>query len=140
MTQPAHVMTPLNVDLTPGIATDWQNVRLDGHVTDLSTYTARRVNVAVGASSRGFPVSTKYAVEPVIRPLRARGRDLLKIIDVRPDSPTYRTVVRTVKLEQLTRGPQSGVAPVYSRYERRFAAITPERQVRVRHPRRRRQA
>jgi hypothetical protein len=33
--------------------------------------------------------------------------------------------VRTVKLEQLTRGPQSGVAPVYPRYERRFAAITP---------------
>lgn len=75
MADGAHVMTPLNVDLTPGIATDWQNVRLDAHFTDLWTDTARRINVGIGASSRGFPVSTKFAVEPVIRPLRARGHD-----------------------------------------------------------------
>ena len=126
MADGAHVMTPLNVDLTPGIATDWQKVRLDAHVTDLWTYTARRINVGVGATSRGFPVSTKYAVEPVIRPRRARGRDLLKIIDVRPDSPTYLTVVRTVKLAQMTNGPVAGIAPTYPTYERRFAAITPD--------------
>jgi hypothetical protein len=92
MADGAHVLTPLNVDLTPAIATDWQNVRLDAHVTDLWTETAR-INVGVGATSRGFPVSTTYAVEPIVRPLRANGHDMLKIIDVRPASPTYLTVV-----------------------------------------------
>lgn len=124
MADGAHVATPLNVDLTPGITTDWQDVRLDAHVTDLWTKTARRITVGMGASSRGFPVSTKYAVEPVIRPLTADGHDELKIIDARPDSPSYGSI-RTVELEQMTRGPVAGIAPTYPTYERRFAAITP---------------
>ncbi|MGH3773086.1 MAG: hypothetical protein ACRDRW_17120 [Pseudonocardiaceae bacterium] len=44
MADGAHIMTPLNVDLTPGITTDWPDVRLDAHVTDLVTKTARRIN------------------------------------------------------------------------------------------------
>jgi hypothetical protein len=126
MADGAHVLTPLNVDLTPAIATDWQNVRLDAHVTDLWTDAARRINVGVGATSRGFPVSTTYAVQPIVRPLRANGHDMLKIIDVRPASPTYLTIVRTVQLQQMTHGPVAGVNPVYPGYERRFAAITPD--------------
>lgn len=125
MADGAHVLTPLNVDLTPGIATDWQDVRLDAHVTDLWSNTAHRITVGMGASSRGFPVSTKYAVEPVIRPLTPGGHDELKIIDIRPDAPTYGSV-RTVALEQMTHGPVAGVAPTYPTYERRFAAITPD--------------
>ncbi|MGH3872592.1 MAG: hypothetical protein ACRDSR_13975 [Pseudonocardiaceae bacterium] len=121
-----HVMTPLNVDLTPGIATDWKDVRLDAHVTDLVTKTPRRVNVGTGATSRGFPVSQTYAVEPIIRPKVAGGKDQLKIIDVRPGSPTYLQIVRTVDLEQMTKGPEDGIAPAYPTYERRFAAITPD--------------
>jgi hypothetical protein len=126
MADGAHVMTPLNVDLTPGIATDWQDVRLDAHVTDLRTNTARRINVGAGGTSRGFPVSERYAVEPVIRPLAAGATDQLKIIDVRPRSPRYLQVVRTVSLAQMTRGPVAGVSPTFPDYERRFAAITPD--------------
>jgi hypothetical protein len=51
---------------------------------------------------------------------------MLKIIDVRPASPTYLTIVRTVQLQQVTHGPVAGVNPVYPGYERRFAAITPD--------------
>lgn len=126
MADGAHIMTPLNVDLTPGIATDWQDVRLDAHVTDLVTKTPRRINVGMGASSRGFPVSRTYAVEPIIRPKVPGGTDQLKIIDVRPNSPTYLQIVRTVDLDQMTNGPVGGVAPTYPTYERRFAAITPD--------------
>ena len=122
----AHIMTPLNVDLTPGIPTDWQDVRLDAHFTDLKTRTARRINVGTGASSRGFPVSAKYAVEPVITPLTPGGKDQLKIIDVRPSSPTYLQIVRTVDIPQMTHGPVANVNPVYPTFERRFAAITPD--------------
>lgn len=121
-----HIMTPLNVDLTPGIATDWKDVRLDAHVTDLVTKTPRRINVGMGATSRGFPVSQTYAVEPIIRPKVPGGKDQLQIIDVRPNSPTYLQIVRTVDLEQMTKGPVDGVAPTYPTYERRFAAITPD--------------
>jgi hypothetical protein len=121
-----HVLTPLNVDLTPGVAEDWQNVRLDAHVTDLKTHTARRVNVGTGATSRGFPVSTRYAAEPVIRPLTAGGTDSLKIIDVRPSSPAYLQVVRSVDLTQMTNGPMANIAPTFPTYERRFTAITPD--------------
>ena len=122
----SHILTPLNVDLTPGIATDWQDVRLDAHVTDLVAKTARRITVGTGASSRGFPVSTTFAAEPVIRPLTAGGKDQLRIIDVRPTSPTYLQIVRTVELAQLTKGPVAGVAPTFPTYERRFTAITPD--------------
>lgn len=125
MADGAHVLTPLNVDLTPGILDDWQDVRLDAHVTNLRRDTARRINVGFGASSRGFPVSKKYAVEPVIRPLEPGGRDRLKIIDIRPGSPTYLEIVRSVKLKQMTQGPVAGIAPTFPTYERRFAAITP---------------
>jgi hypothetical protein len=126
MADGAHIMTPLNVDLTPGIATDWKDVRLDAHFTDLRTKTARRINVGMGASSRGFPVSQTYAVEPIIRPKVPGGKDQLKIIDVRPNSPTYLQIVRTVDLDQMTNGPVDGVDPTYPTYERRFAAITPD--------------
>lgn len=126
MADGAHIMTPLNVDLTPGIATDWKDVRLDAHVTDLVTKTPRRINVGTGASSRGFPVSQTYAVEPIIRPKVPGGKDQLKIIDVRPKSPTYLQIVRTVDLDQMTNGPVDGVEPTYPTYERRFAAITPD--------------
>lgn len=126
MADGAHVMTPLNVDATPGVLEDWQDVRLDAHVTDLRTSSARRITVGVGGTSRGFPVSLRYAVEPVIRPLAPGGKDQLKIIDVRPSSPTYLRVVRSVGLEQMTRGPVAGVNPVFPTYERRFAAITPD--------------
>lgn len=126
MADGAHIMTPLNVDLTPGIATDWKDVRLDAHVTDLVTKTARRINVGMGATSRDFPVSQTYAVEPIIRPKVPGGKDQLKIIDVRPNSPTYLQIVRTVNLDQMTNGPVDGVAPDYPTYERRFAAITPD--------------
>jgi hypothetical protein len=122
----AHVMTPLNVDLTPGVPTDWQDVRLDAHFTDLRTKSARRINVGTGGSSRGFPVSVTYAVEPVIRPLTPGGTDQLKVIDVRPSSPTYLQVVRSVNIPQMTHGPVAGVTPTYPTYERRFAAITPD--------------
>ncbi|HET9255883.1 MAG TPA: hypothetical protein VFO16_11865 [Pseudonocardiaceae bacterium] len=121
-----HIMTPLNVDLTPGIATDWKDVRLDAHFTDLKTKTARRITVGMGASSRGFPVSRTFAVEPIIRPKAPDGMDQLKIIDIRPDSPTYLKIVRTVGLAQMTNGPVDGIAPDYPTYERRFAAITPD--------------
>jgi len=121
----AHLLTPLNVDHTPGIPDDWQDVRRDAHVTDLQTNTARRINVGTGATSRGFPVSETYAVEPVIRPLAPNGKDQLKIIDIRPRSPTYLQIVRSVDLTQMTHGPVRGVAPTFPAYERRFAAITP---------------
>ena len=120
-----HVLTPLNVDLTPGIPEDWQDVRLDAHVTDLKTHTARRINVGNGATSRGFPVSRTFAAEPVIRPLAPKGKDSLKIIDVRPHSSTYLQVVRSVDLTQMTHGPVAGIAPTFPTYERRFTAITP---------------
>jgi hypothetical protein len=126
MADGAHIMTPLNVDLTPGIATDWKDVRLDAHFTDLVTKTARRINVGMGASSRGFPVSQTFAVEPIVRPKVPGGKDQLKIIDVRPDSPTYLQILRTVELEQMTHGPVDGAAPDYPAYERRFTAITPD--------------
>ena len=122
----AHVLTPLNVDHTPGIPEDWQDVRLDAHVTDLETNTARRINVGTGATSRGFPVSETYAVEPVIRPLAKNGNDQLKIIDIQPGSRTYLQIVRSVDLMQMTHGPVRGVAPTFPGYERRFAAITPD--------------
>ncbi|MDX6719401.1 MAG: hypothetical protein QOJ63_1655, partial [Solirubrobacteraceae bacterium] len=125
MADGAHVMTPLNVDQTPGVPEDWQDVRLDAHVTDLRTSSARRINVGVGGTSRGFPVSQRYAVEPVIRPLAPGAKDQLKIIDVRPGSPTYLRIVRSVELKQMTRGPVAGVNPAFPTYERRFAAITP---------------
>jgi len=120
-----EVLTPLNVDLTPGIATDWQNVRLDAHFTNLENNRAFRTTVGTGASSRGFPVSATFAVEPVIRPRAAGASDELKIIDLRPSSPGYRKAVRTIKLEQMSKGPVAGVAPTFPDYERRFAAITP---------------
>jgi hypothetical protein len=126
MADGAHIMTPLNVDLTPGITTDWQDVRLDAHFTDLRTKTARRINVGTGATSRGFPVSQTYAVEPIIKPKAPDGKDQLKIIDVRPNSPTYLQIVRTVDLTQMTNGPVAGIDPVYPTYERRFAAIAPD--------------
>jgi hypothetical protein len=125
MADGAHVLTPLNVDLTPGVLDDWQDVRLDAHVTDLRTSSARRATVGVGGTSRGFPMSQRYAVEPVIRPLAAGGMDQLKIIDIRPGSPRYLRIVRSVELPQMTRGPVAGVNPVFPTYERRFAAITP---------------
>jgi len=126
MADGAHVLTPLNVDLTPGIAEDWQDVRLDAHITDLQTNTARRVTVGMGASSRGFPVSETYAVEPVIRPRAAGASDQLKVIDIRPDSATYLQVVRSVDLPQMSHGPVASVSPTFPTYERRFAAITPD--------------
>lgn len=126
MADGAHIMTPLNVDQTPNIATDWKDVRLDAHVTDLVSKTARRINVGTGATSRGFPVSQTFAVEPIIRPKVPGGKDQLKIIDVRPSSPTYLQIVRTVDLDQMINGPVDGAAPTYPTYERRFAAITPD--------------
>jgi len=61
----------------------------------------------------------------VIRPLAPNGKDQLKIIDIRPRSPTYLQIVRSVDLTQMTHGPVRGVAPTFPAYERRFAAITP---------------
>ncbi|MGH3695268.1 MAG: hypothetical protein ACRDRX_15000 [Pseudonocardiaceae bacterium] len=45
---------------------------------------------------------------------------------MRPNSPTYLQIVRTVDLDQMINGPVDGVAPTYPTYERRFSAITPD--------------
>lgn len=96
-------------------------------MTNLRRNRAKLIFVGNGTSQRGFaeaPTSSRHLAYLLIHPNPDSRGDELKLIDVRPESPSYLGIAGTAKLEQMTNGPVAGM-PREGK-EQRFAAVTPD--------------
>ena len=87
------------------------------HTVDLTTETARTAPLPAGIVGRSAQ-SARHALFPVI----GGQQDTAAFVDVDRSSPQFRSVVRSVRLQPLTKGPRPGTASAGT--ERRSAAIT----------------
>lgn len=104
--------------VAPADPAAWADTRQDVHAVDLKTKTAKRFGLGRGIAPR-FANSSSVAVFATVHP----DGDKLRLLDVRPGSPTLHQFTGEAPLAAMTNGPVAG-QPTAGR-ERRFVAVTP---------------
>ena len=107
------------IGVAPADPLAWPDTDQDVHVVDMKTRAALRFDLGNGVAAR-FASSKRFAVFSLVHP----DGDRLRLLDVRPSSPSDLEFVGDVPLAAMTNGPVAG-QPLAGK-ERRSVDVTPD--------------